>query len=77
MTAADYSYVVDRVPVAVVGDAELGDEFLLRVRVVALREETIDIRRLGDPEPRVTGGRRDVDLLLLDRLFAGSRSTLG
>ena len=46
-------------------EAELGAEYLIRVRVVEVREETIDVTRIGDTEPRVLTGQRSCKLMPL------------
>ena len=57
MTSAELSVLMEK--------AELGKEYLIRVRVVEVREETIDVTALGDPEPRVIGGVRSAKLVPL------------
>ena len=46
-------------------DVELGQEILIRARVVTLEEETIDVRSLGG-EPRVVQGFCRAKLMPLD-----------
>lgn len=46
-------------------DVELGQEILIRARVVTLEEETIDVRRLGG-EPQVVQGFCRAKLMPLD-----------
>ncbi len=57
MTTADLTVMME--------EAELGAEYLIRVRVVEVREEAIEITSLGDPEPRVASGIRTAKLLPL------------
>lgn len=44
---------------------ELGAEFLLRVRVVEMTEESIEVTSMGDTEPRILQGRNTAKLMLL------------
>jgi hypothetical protein len=49
----------------VLEDATVGDEFLLRVRLVTVREESIEITRYEDVEPQIAQGRNTGELILL------------
>lgn len=67
MTSAKLELLMD--------EAELGKEYLIRVRVVEVREETIDVTRLGDDETRVLSGVRSARLLPLSVRGAASKTT--
>lgn len=55
MTTAELEVAMD--------EAELGKEYLIKVRVVEVREESIDVTRLGDSEPQFWSGVRSCTLL--------------
>ena len=44
-------------------DAQVGEEFLLRVRLVEIREEVINVTSFGAKEPQLVSGRRDGTLV--------------
>jgi len=46
-------------------DAELGQEFLLRVRLVEISEEITNVTSFGSPEPQVLSGERSGRIVLL------------
>lgn len=59
---ANFDEVLDRLP----DDVHVNDQFELtaNVRVLGLRQDLIDVRRMGDVDPRYAEGELEVQLLI-------------